>query len=147
MKYRTFNKIRWAAGIALVAGAGWGAVRGCGAHGGVTAPTPAEAARRPATEEVRTLLEGWLATHGDRQGKTRLDDILPNAPFKATAIRFPDADAAKFSDDPRQWSQIRLDLDRNGVDDEKWLLKNGHTYKREVLDGRGRTTTTEYFDR
>ena len=154
MRYSTFNKLRWMAGIGAIVGIGWAAARGCGGHGGAVqaaapaqTPPPAAAAGRPTTEEVRRTLEAWLAAHGDRRGQTRMRDILPSAPFEATAIRFPEADAARFSDDPRQWSQIRLDLDRDGVDDEKWLLKNGHTYKREVLDAAGRTTVTQYFDR
>ncbi len=148
MKYSTFNKLRWTAGIGLIAGLGWVGFRRCD-HGGASAPATiqAAAAGRPTTEEVRGMLEAWLTAHGDRGGQMRMNDILPAAPFKATAIRFPEADAARFSNDPRQWSQIRLDLDRDGVDDEKWLLKNGHTYKREVLDAAGRTTVTQYFDK
>jgi hypothetical protein len=149
MKYSPFNKLRWMAGIGVVVGLGWIGFRGCAEPDGASAPATSRstAAGRPTTEQVRGMLEAWLTAHGDRGGKMRMNDILPAAPFKATAIRFPDVDAAKFSNDPRQWSQIRLDLDRDGVDDEKWLLKNGHTYKREVLDAAGRTTVTQYFDK
>ena len=97
------------------------------------------------TAQIRSDLDAWLQANPDRQGKTKSMDILSAASFRATAIRFPDDTAGKWSDDPRQWSQIRLDLDRDGTDDEKWLLKNGHTYKREVLDRSGKVTATEYF--
>lgn len=90
-------------------------------------------------------MDQWLNTHPDRHGKNKWFDILPNELFRATAIRFPETDASKWSNNSSQWSQIRLDLNRDGVDDEKWLLKNGHTYKREVLDANGRVIFTEYF--
>lgn len=97
------------------------------------------------TSELRNKVESWLNAHGNRRGRTQWKDIMPDESFRAIAVRFQEADASKWSNDPDQWSQIRLDLDRDGVDDEKWLLKNGHTYKREVLDRSGCTTKTEYF--
>lgn len=97
--------------------------------------------------ERRARLETWLAANADRQGRTYVRDVMPSEPFRATAYRFPDADAVRFSNNPTQWSQIRLDLNRDGVDDEKWLLMNGHTHKREALGPDGRTVTqTEYFN-
>ena len=112
-----------------------------------TAPVAAPAAAPPTTTELRATLEAWLETHADRHGEMRAVDIFPAATYRATAVRFPPADAVRFSNDPSQWSQIRIDLDRNGVDDEKWLLRNGHTYKREILAADGRTVfgAPEYF--
>ena len=100
---------------------------------------------RPATASIRKKIERWLTDYPDRNGKGKLADFLPAESFRATAVRFPENDAVKWSNNPRQWSQVKIDLDRDGVDDEKWLLKNGHTYKRETLDRNGRVVTTEYF--
>jgi hypothetical protein len=97
------------------------------------------------TDRIRAKLEQWLTQHPNRQGKTKLEDILPSESFKATMVRFPEPDASKWSNDPGQWSQVRIDLNRDGHDDEKWLLKNGHTYKRETLDSTGRVVSTQYF--
>lgn len=97
------------------------------------------------TEGVRAKVEDWLDANPDRNGQMKLVNFLPRAPFRATAIRFPDAEAVKWTSNPRHWSQIRLDLNRDDTDDEKWLLKNGHTYKREVLDHSGRTISSEHF--
>jgi hypothetical protein len=124
----------------------------------VTATQPAPAAPDPimrppaplaqkklSTAEIRGKIEKWLTDNPDRKGQEKQVDILPGEPFRATAIRFKEQDAAKWSNDPKQWSQIKLDLNRDGIDDEKWLLKNGHTYKRETLDPAGNVTSTEYF--
>lgn len=169
MKYTTFRNMVAVLGIAAVIGGGALAIKSFGGSDNpppthitpvayvpppvvqqnpLPPPSPvATNAVRATTEEVRTALEIWLTAYGDRQGQMQRRDVLPNATFKATAIRFKEADAVKWSDNSSQWSQIRLDLDRDGVDDEKWLLKNGHTYKREMLDGNGRTTSTQYFDK
>lgn len=101
---------------------------------------------QPSISVVRKKIERWLTDYPDRKGKNRFEDLLPAESFKATAVRFSENDAVKWSNDTRQWSQIKLDLNRDGVDDEKWLLKNGHTYKREALDRNGRVTSTEYFN-
>ena len=109
-------------------------------------PAPPKApVEETATDRIRAKIEQWLTEHPDRQGKMKLVDILPNESFKATLVRFPDADAVKWSNDSKQWSQVRIDLNRDGKDEEKWLLKNGHTYKRETLDPTGRVLSTTYF--
>ncbi len=97
------------------------------------------------TEQIKAAVESWLRSNPDRRGKNKLIDVLPNQPFKVTMVRFPDADAEKFSNNPSQWSQVKIDTNRDGIDDEKWLLKNGWTYKREVIDSAGRTMQTFYF--
>lgn len=111
----------------------------------VTPPAQPPAQTAMTTAEIKAAVDQWLTANGDRHGRQKLVDIMPDRPFRATAIRFREDDAVKFSNDPSQWSQIRLDLDRDGTDDEKWLLKNGRTYKRETLDRNGRTKATEYF--
>jgi len=111
-----------------------------GSGGSVQQPT------RATTEELKKKISLWLTLNSDRHGLMKKDDILPGESFRATAVRFPQKDAVKWSDKDSQWSQIKIDLDRNGIDDEKWLLKNGSLYKREVLDATGKTSLTEYFN-
>ena len=106
---------------------------------------PVQQPTRATTEELKKKLSLWLTLNSDRHGLMKKDDILPSESFRATAIRFPQSDAVKWSNKDSQWSQIKIDLDRNGIDDEKWLLKNGDLYKREVLDTTGKTSLTEYF--
>lgn len=162
MKFRTFRIVVTLVILGLLVAAGY---LFCGRHSSAApaqaaavaapasqsqipaAPEPAPAAKPlPLTDgEVRMKIEQWLSLHPDRQDKMRLVDILSNEPFKATVLRFPEADAKKWSNDPSQWSQVRIDLNRDGVDDEKWLLKNGGLYKREVLDRNGKSVDTEYF--
>lgn len=114
----------------------------------VPAPTAVPAVM-PGTLEIKGMLEAWLSAHGDRNGKMRMNNILPAAPFIANVIRFEEKDAVRFSNDPRQWSQFRLDLNRDGVMDEKWLIVNGRIDRREPLGADGKTVTgpPQYFDR
>ena len=100
---------------------------------------------RASTDELKQKLGLWLTLNSDRQGLMKKENILPNESFRATAIRFPQSEAVKWSNKESQWSQIKIDLDRNGLDDEKWLLKNGELYKREVIDSSGKTAFMEYF--
>ena len=99
------------------------------------------------TVELKTKLGTWLVTNQYRHGKKQWSDILPHESFKASVLRFKEEDAVKFSNNPGQWSQIKIDLNRDGVDDEKWLLNNGGLYKREVLDANGKVTYTEWFNK
>lgn len=104
-----------------------------------------ESIKAPTVQELKTAIGEWLVVHADRGDLRQMKDILPGRSYSAKVVRFKEEDAVKFSDNPSQWSQVRLDLDRDGDDDEKWLLKNGGLYKREVLDSSGRTVSTEYF--
>ena len=104
-------------------------------------PTPAPTVRQVVTtESIRADLEAWLTTHADRQGQMQLNNVLPNAPYCANVLRFADeAAAARNQQGPTQWSMFRIDRDRDGRIDEKWLLRGGHTFKREVFGPDGRT--------
>lgn len=98
------------------------------------------------TPEIRNVLDQFLAEHGDHGDSKAWPDCIPGMPFHATAVRFPDADHQRwFRNDPAKWSQIRLTQFADGRPDEKWLLKDGRTYKREVLDASGKVTQTERF--
>jgi hypothetical protein len=113
----------------------------------VVVPVQAAPSQQPRVD-LRVVIENWLAEYPDRGERMRAEDVFPTQTYRMTAVRFRPEDAVRFSNDPRQWSQIRIDFDRNGIDDEKWLLRNGHTYKREVLAQDGRTvTSTEWFNR
>jgi hypothetical protein len=110
-------------------------------------PSRNASARTLTTLEIKGMLDQWLAAHGNRHGKMRINNILPSAPFLANIIRFEEKDAVRFSDDPQQWSMIRLDLNRDGIMDEKWLLINGRIAKREVFGSDGKTVIeTQYFN-
>lgn len=172
MRYKTFTRITWFGGICVAVLTAWG-ISGIFLGSGKPAPAPAPvqtvtapppayvepppvavAQPAPLAEKVpptvgqlRAKLEDWLTVHGDRGAQMKWKDIFPDEPYQVTVLRFKDPDAAKFSNDARQWSQFRLDLDRDGVDDEKWLLKDGRTYKRETLDASGHSIQTEYFNK
>ncbi len=164
IKFRTFRIIVTLVVLAGASGFGW---LFCGRR----SPAPVAAAATPAVVVVkapaavtpppaivtstsaatmnaalRNKLGAWLRDHPDRQGKMKLLDILPGESFKASAIRFKEGDAEKWSNNASQWSQIRIDLNCDGTDDEKWLLKNGALYKREVIDSSGRVSETQYLN-
>ena len=158
MKYKTFIRLVSVAGGLLVIVMGY-SVGGCLQRTPSTpvasvqpaavpqSVTPTLAPRQLTVAEIQVKIEQWLVAHPDRNGRTMLVNILPTEPFRATVIRFSEADAVRWTSNPNDWSQVRLDLDRDGTDDEKWLLKNGHTYKREVLDRNGRTTSVQYLNK
>jgi hypothetical protein len=157
MKFKTFSRIVVVLLLGLIGGGVYLVGRMTSHSGeatGATSPVktgqpsqhPPSAVQRLTTAQIRDKLARWLDENPDRGSRMKLVNILPDEAFRATAIRFPEADAQKWSNDTKQWSQLRLDLDRDGVDDEKWLLKNGRLYKREVLDPTGNVTLTEYFD-
>lgn len=135
-------------GVSMV---GFLALGGCNASAAAPTALPPQAPLPPRStynvDQLKGRLDAWLTTHADRQGQTRAHDILPGESFCATAVRFNEESAARFSNNPSQWSQIRLDLNRDGTDDEKWLLQNGRTYKREVLDINGHSVIyTQHFN-
>jgi hypothetical protein len=111
----------------------------------VSAPVQTQVSRTATTEELKSKLGSWLSANKYRHGKKTWEDFLPGESFRATVVRFPEADAVKWSNNQGHWSQIKIDLNRDGKDDEKWLLKNSELYKREVLNSSGQVTQTEYF--
>jgi len=105
-------------------------------------PADNESQAVPTRAEIKADVDRWLAEHPDRKGKMREDNILPGKPYRATAVRFPDNSPVKNLSKENQWSQILIHADDH---DEKWLLKDGHTYKWEVLDKNKKTIETGYF--
>ena len=108
-------------------------------------PAPLPAGRDLSTAEIRVKIDAWLAQHPDRHSQTKWVDILPDERFKATAVRFREVDAIKWSNNSSQWSQIRFDRNRDGIEDEKWLLLNGRTWRREEIFPDGSSKSTETF--
>ncbi|MBI3633736.1 MAG: hypothetical protein HY226_05615 [Candidatus Vogelbacteria bacterium] len=95
---------------------------------------------------MKSKIGAWLKANTYRHGKVQWGDFLPSETFRATALRFKKEDAVKFSDNEGQWSQIKVAYSKSGPDNEKWLLKNGALYKREILGDDGKTVTyTSYF--
>lgn len=170
-KFRTFRIVMTLATIGLVVGGGFGVKRWLSADDATTAtaastpvasrssvpptadlpplPQPGEVPFPPAkprtVAQLQANLDAWLAANGDRAGRTKLKGTLPGQQC-LTALRFKESDAIKWSDRPAQWSQLRVDFDCDGRDDEKWLLKNGNTWKRETLNPDGSVATAEYLN-
>jgi len=156
MKFKTFRLIALGLVIGSLLGMAW-CVHSCvqstpvvstpavSVPSATLAPPPPPTRQSLTIPEVQAKVEGWLSAHPSRHGLMKNVNVMPAELFRATAIRFPEPDASRWTTNPDDWNQIRLDLDRDGVDDEKWLLKNGHTYKREILDRSGRTVQVEYF--
>jgi hypothetical protein len=102
------------------------------------APPPSVASALSA-EQIRRMLDAWVTVHSQNKGRSRWENCMPDAPFRATAVKFPPGDHARYSSkDQSLWSQIRVDTSREGWDDQKWLLKDGHPCKLERLDRNGR---------
>lgn len=93
---------------------------------------------RPTRDQLRIDFDAWLVANPRPLEETRRDDIFPGASFRATVERFRDR-PERFSNDPAQWSMIRIDFNRDGINDEQWLLFNGRCYKVEGLGPDGRT--------
>jgi hypothetical protein len=111
----------------------------------VPQPVQTQVSRTATTAEIQGKVGTWLSSNKYRHGSKKWEDFLPKESFKATALRFPEADAVKWSNNQGYWSQIKIDSNRDGIDEEKWLLKNGDLYKREVITASGQVTHTEYF--
>lgn len=138
MKHNTFVALTAAAGLTAVIAGGYLACSHVRSTSRPSAPVVTVVATRssvcPADATIHPALIGWLATHGDRHGQVRAIDAVPGIAHRLTAVRFPPGSpAARFSDNEAQWSQLRLDCDGDGRDDQKWLLRNGAPYKAEDL--------------
>ena len=96
--------------------------------------------------EIKSILSEFLAHHGKNNGRDKWQDCIPNAPFKATAVKFAPGPHAQYSSqDQTLWSQIKLDLNRDGVDDAKILLKDNVPYKLERINASGKTVGSPEF--
>lgn len=91
----------------------------------------------PDPNALRTAAQAWLSSNPRGYHEMQRRTVI--AGVRATAVRFPAADARKFTDNENEWNQLRFDYDGNGRDDEKWLIKQGVISKREVLGPDGKT--------
>lgn len=76
------------------------------------------------------LILNFLATHPATTDKVK--DAFPGESFK---VNF-------YSDGGSKWTRLKIDLNRDGRDDEKWELKDGQPAKRRVS-----TRDDEQYDR
>lgn len=110
----------------------------------VYAPSPVPIQQQVAVPDVDTLrnaASAWLQSNP--RGYREMSRRTIIAGVRVTAVRFPANDARKFTDNEADWNQLRFDMNGDGRDDEKWLIKFGRISKRELLGGDGKTTVGE----
>ena len=139
MKYRTFRNLLTMGGIILILGL-------CGLCGSCyffanknspsrndntsarTTPTPAQQSPTPTpfnTAGLRRedqLTVDYLNSHTSAT-TDKIKDAFPREPFKVNIYR----DGSSPT-----WTRLKIDLDRDDKDDEKWTLTNGQPDKRQV---------------
>lgn len=166
MKYRTFRNLVLLGGATMLAGLGATfyhfaggsqtghtqtvtrtapAPAGDASGGGATVNTqttypagrvstaPARPATQSPSEERREdrLISEFLATHPATTDKVK--DAFPGESFKVNFYRDGGSPV---------WTRIKIDVDRDGKDDEKWDLQDGQLAKRRVA-----TRDDEQYDR
>ena len=131
MRYTTFRTLAITGGIVVVAGVLallWPSRRSATP---VATPTRvALPAENGAVRQVDRLILQYLATHPTPTDKAK--DVLPHERVKVNLYR--DGTAP-------YWSRLKIDLNRNDRDDEKWTLRDGKPWKRQVS-----TQDNEHYD-
>lgn len=97
--------------------------------GPAAAPPPAQSQTGQRREDQ--LILNFLATHTATTDKVK--DAFPSESFKVNFY---------CDDGGAKWTRLKIDLDRDGRDDEKWDLKDGRPDKRRVA-----TRDDEQYDR
>jgi hypothetical protein len=105
----------------------------------VTAPSPSSptsnAAAQVATDRrVDQLIVDYLTTHANA-ATDKVKDAFPGESFKVN-IYHDEGNAG--------WNRLKVDLDRDEQDDEKWTLENGMPAKRQVSTKDDGTYDREY---
>jgi hypothetical protein len=146
MKYRTFRNLVTLGGIVLLLGL-------CGLCGSCarllgsrspkdeppvvqTTPTPASTVTPPPSNSGLRREDQMIIDLLNRQPKAASDkikDAFPRESFKVNIYR----DGSGST-----WTRLKIDLDRDNKDDEKWTLTNGQPDKRQVS-----TRDDEQYDR
>lgn len=80
--------------------------------------SPVNSAGRSADQAVVEFLNRQPNATGDR-----IKDAFPRESFKVNIYR---------DGDSQTWTRLKIDLDRDEKDDEKWTLNNGQPDKRQV---------------
>lgn len=96
----------------------------------VTTPTPSDAGRRSPDQMVVEFLNRQPNATGDR-----IKDAFPRESFKVNIYR---------DGNSQTWTRLKIDLDRDEKDDEKWTLANGQPDKRQVSTRDDGTYDREY---
>ncbi|MGB7922976.1 MAG: hypothetical protein WCF57_07005 [Pyrinomonadaceae bacterium] len=145
MKYRTFRNLVTLGGIVLLLGfcglcgsCGYffsknsnqnrnqsPSVRSTPTPSPVSTPAPSNNGLRRVDQMIVDLLNKQASATGDK-----IKDAFPRESFKVNVYR----DGSSST-----WTRLKVDLDRDEKDDEKWTLANGQPDKRQVStndDGR-----------
>ena len=106
---------------------------------GVAPPSPSSsksnAAAQVATDRrVDQLIVDYLTTHANA-ATDKVKDAFPREAFKVN-IYHDEGNAS--------WNRLKVDLDRDEQDDEKWTLENGMPAKRQVSTKDDGTYDREY---
>lgn len=101
-----------------------------GAHSAV-ATTGSSAPSRSGQRREEQLILNFLDSQSATTDKVK--DAFPGESFKVNVYR---------DDNGPNWTRLKIDLDRDGKDDEKWDLKDGQPAKRRVA-----TRDDEQYDR
>lgn len=97
---------------------------------GLPAYSSSPAQPQGAQRREEQLVLNFLASHPATTDKVK--DAFPNESFK---VNF-------YCDGGAKWTRLKIDLDRDGRDDEKWDLEDGRPAKRRVA-----TRDDEQYDR
>jgi hypothetical protein len=101
-----------------------------GAHSAV-ATTGSSSSSQSGQRREEQLILNFLDSQSATTDKVK--DAFPGESFKVNVYR---------DDNGPNWTRLKIDLDRDGKDDEKWELKDGQPAKRRVA-----TRDDEQYDR
>lgn len=85
-------------------------------------PTRATPAQVATDRRVDQLIIDYLTTHANAT-TDKVKDAFPRESFKVNIYR---------DEGNATWNRLKVDLDRDEQDDEKWTLENGMPAKRQV---------------
>lgn len=151
MKYKTFRNLITLGGATVLAGL-FGT---CAYFSGNTPPASSRTnsapydskAQYPTDRASTTTPAGAPSQNGQRREDQLILNLLATKP--ATTDKIKDAfprESFKVNvyrdEGSTTWTRLKIDLDRDGKDDEKWELKDGQPAKRRIA-----TRDDEQYDR
>jgi hypothetical protein len=135
MKYKTFRNFIFYPSCFLSVAVLFGACWACNhytsrkeikpAFAPVASAPTSSASNTPATttdRRVDQLIVAYLTKHA-RAATDKVKDAFPRESFKVNIYR---------DQGHATWNRLKVDLDRDEQDDEKWTLENGMPAKRQV---------------